>query len=127
MSLDSKGSKVIPNYWYDFLEKNKIVGEIRVINKEHDLSGVGIKMKFLSLRGALTITLNRHPARFLANFGYVPIGLCMYGSGDNYYINKNDGKNGRLYRIYYDGVNNKLINDGAIDRVFNNYESILLK
>jgi hypothetical protein len=116
---------MIPGYWYHFLEYNKCMDKILTIHHDDDLSEVGIKMRLLSLNESLNISINHFPARLLSNYGYIPVGICMHGSKDDYYINKRDGKNGCLYRVYYDGINDENIFEGAIDKVLNNYVNIV--
>ncbi len=69
---------------------------------------------------------NAYPGLIVIKDGYVPIGSCLLGSGDPYFINKNDGENGPIYRIYHDSV----FDDGydknqAIEKVVDNYTKII--
>jgi hypothetical protein len=56
----------------------------------------------------------------------VPVAWCSQGSGDYYYINRNDGAGGALYRVYHDEVDKEghMTVDGIV-RVVANYETLL--
>ncbi len=69
---------------------------------------------------------NFWPGLGVSKDGYVPVASCLIGSGDYYYINANDGRNGPLYRVYHDAVGS----DGykaeeAVAMVLDHYEHLL--
>ena len=69
---------------------------------------------------------NFWPGIAVAKDGYVPVGSCLSGSGDYYYIRATDGAAGALYRIYHDAVEeNGYDPNEAIALVLRNYEELL--
>ena len=68
---------------------------------------------------------NFYPGMSAAKKHYVPVAMCLIGSGDYYYINSNDGKSGALYRIYHDSVKDEKIAENGIEKVLDNYENLL--
>ncbi len=116
---------MVPEYWKEFIEKYQLVGKALEIDEDRDLSGVGIEIQIMTDEQIFDEATNCYPGITVANEGYIPIGICLVGSGDSYYINNNDGKCGALYRIYHDAVSETEISDGAIHKVLENYEQLL--
>ena len=118
-----------PNYWIEFIEKNGLIGMSCTIPEEHDLSELsGGTLQFLSLEDIEEETNEYYPGIGVSKAGFIAIASCLNGSGDPYFINLNDGPNGKLYRVYHDA---KINNDGtydldeAVNVVLINYSEIL--
>jgi len=117
---------VFPDYWIEFISKNHLTGATILIQEATDRSGVGARLEFLSAEDSMDEAENFWPGIGVSKDGYVPVGSCEYGSGDPYFIRKDDGKDGPLYRIYHDAVGD----DGydpkdAIAVVLENYQDLL--
>lgn len=95
---------MFPDFWVSFLNQNDLHGAIVELSEELDLSGLGVDLQFLTAEQSIDEAANFWPGLGVAKDGYVPIGACLRGSGDYYYIRSNDGKAGPLYRIYHDAV-----------------------
>jgi len=66
-----------------------------------------------------------YPGIVAVKDNYVPVAMCLVGSGNYYYINSNDGVAGPLYRIYHDAVEGEKISSDGIEKVLESYESLL--
>jgi hypothetical protein len=94
--------------------------------EELDQSGLGVELKFLTSAQSIDEAENCWPGIGVAKDGYVPVGSCLYGSGDYYYIRTSDGESGPLYRIYHDAVDAHGYDPSdAIAVVLKNYQDLL--
>jgi hypothetical protein len=117
---------MLPNYWRRFVEVNALRGASFSFEAQHDESGVGADLQILTDEQSYDEATNFWPGIGVAKDDYVPVASCLSGSGDYYYINTNDGPNGRLYRIYHDSVGENGYNpDEAIAVVLTQYEQLL--
>jgi len=115
-----------PEYWQTFVSAHDLFGASACVDAEHDLSGLGVDLAFLTEAQAHEELTLCWPGIGVAANGYIPVAWCSEGSGDYYYINSNDGANGPLYRIYHDSVGPQGYDPKeAIAKVLENYETIL--
>jgi hypothetical protein len=117
---------MFPNFWIDFISANALAGATVSIPDKLDQSGLGVELKFLSSEQSLDEAEKCWPGIGVANDGYVPVGACLSGSGDYYYIKTADGEAGPLYRIYHDSVDEDGYDpDDAIAVVLEDYRELL--
>lgn len=117
---------MFPNHWIDFTSKNRLGGAKASIPEEFDKSGLGIELEFLTSEQAIDEAENFWPGIGVAKDGYVPVGSCLCGSGDYYYIKASDGPAGPLYRIYHDAVDDTGYDpDEAVAVVLSRYQELL--
>ena len=93
-----------PAHWQDFLERNGLYGMSFEIPDSADVSGLGAELQLLTPAQAREEAEDCYPGLAVAADGYVPVGMCLLGSGDPYFIRDGDGAGGPLYRIYHDAV-----------------------
>lgn len=116
---------MIPDYWQQFVIANQINEKYFEIDEESDLSGLGGDLRIMTAEQSEDEAKNSYPGIQAARKHYVPVAMCMLGSGDYYYINSNDGNNGPLYRIYHDSVEDDEIEENGIEKVLDNYDDLL--
>ena len=116
---------MVPDYWQQFVKANEINEKDFEIDEESDLSGLGVDLRIMTTKQSEDEANNFYPGIPAARKQYVPVGMCMLGSGDYYYINSNDGENGPLYRIYHDSVKDDEIEEDGIEKVLDSYENLL--
>lgn len=117
---------MFPDYWVRFVSDKGLVGATVEVPEEQEQSGLGVDLKFLTSEQSIDEATNFWPGLAVAKDGYVPIGSCLRGSGDYYYIRATDGENGPLYRIYHDAVDEVGYDQNdAIALVLPNYEELL--
>lgn len=73
---------MFPNFWGDFISKNGLSEATVDVSEELDQSGLGVELKFLTSAQSLDEAENCWPGIGVAKDGYVPVGSCLYGSGD---------------------------------------------
>lgn len=117
---------MFPNYWRDFAQTHCLIGSSVVLGESDDLSGLGADMQFLDEKQATEELAECWPGIAVASAGYVPVAWCSLGSGDYYWINRHDGAEGPLYRIYHDAVSDGHdVPADAIDTVLSSYVTLL--
>jgi hypothetical protein len=117
---------MFPDFWLKFLSDNGLIEVTVEVPEERDQSGLGVELAFLTLEQSIDEAVNFLPGLAVAKDGYVPVGSCLCGSGDYYYIRVTDGAAGPLYRIYHDAVNEDGYDPNeAIAPVLINYEELL--
>ena len=116
---------MIPEYWRNFVTENEIIGCDFEVPEDEDLSELGADLKIMSIEQCISEATECYPEIVALKEGYVPVAMCLAGSGDYYYIKTTEGKHGSLYRIYHDAVDGEKIAINGIDKVLNNYASLL--
>jgi hypothetical protein len=111
---------MIPLYWQEFIENNALRGKEIEIPENVDLTEIGAEIEILDEEGIRQETEELYPGIIVSKDGFIPIGACSIGTGDQYFINLNDGARGPLYRIYHD-----MVGDDGYDK--NEAVNIVLK
>jgi hypothetical protein len=112
---------VFPSYWIRFVSEHRLEGrEISVPwpaeGPDDDLTHeIGV----MSEAEAVAEATQFWPGIKVLPDGFVPVGADLVGSGDQYFININDGPGGPLYQIDHERVS-----DAGYDR--NDAVSIVL-
>jgi hypothetical protein len=116
---------VWPTEYRRFIEQHNLTGREVEIPERNDLSGVGASIELFNETDALEESADLYPGLVVVRDGFVPIGGCMIGSGDPYFINVNDRQPGPVYRIYHDAVLDESYDrNQAIVRILESYEEL---
>jgi hypothetical protein len=116
---------VIPEYWEEFVRTNHVLGADFEIDEDSDLTGLGGDLRVMTSEQCIDEASNCYPGILAIKIHFVPVAMCMAGSGDYYYINSKDGRSGPLYRIYHDSVEGDELSENGIEKVLENYENLL--
>ena len=117
---------MIPEYWRSFVNQHSLEGKEIDIPEEIDLSELGANFEIFDELDIRKEAEDLYPGIAVAKDGFVPVGGCLEGSGDPYFIDQNDGPAGPLYRIYHDMFGgDDYDKDEAIVVVVQNYAEIL--
>jgi hypothetical protein len=117
---------MFPDFWRDFIAENGLAGMTFSIPEEADRSGLGAEIELLTPEQSADEAHNYWPGIGVAKDGYVPVGACLTGSGDYYYVRALDGARGPLYRIYHDAVDEQGYDpEQAIAVVMDDYRELL--
>jgi hypothetical protein len=119
---------VLPSYWTTFVAQHRLAGREFSVpwpagDPDDDLTHqIGV----MSEERADAEATQLWPGVKVFPDGFVPVGADLVGTGDQYFINTNDGPGGPLYQIDHE----KVYDDGydsndAISVVLTNYEELL--
>lgn len=118
--------KIHPDYWTQFIIENDLIETEIDIPESSDLSEVGASFEIFDEKNSIDESENFYPGIAVKAEGFIPIGGCTIGTGDPYFINIHEGKNGALYRIYHNSVSEDGYNkEDAIDTVLGSFTEIL--
>ncbi|MCC7422987.1 MAG: hypothetical protein IT428_22150 [Planctomycetaceae bacterium] len=114
-----------PPHFQQFAAAHRLVGAMIEIPEADDASGLGASFQILDDAGVAG-ELDAYPGTVVAADGFVPIGGCLLGSGDPYFIRSSDPAPGPVYRIYHDSVfDADYDRDEAVATVLESYEDLL--
>lgn len=120
-----------PAHWSDFLKTHALHGACFAVPEAVDPSGLGAELQLLTEAQAREEAEDCYPGLAVRAAGYVPVGMCLLGSGDPYFLRAQDGPGGALYRIRHDAIHPigtdgvVRYRDDAIERVLASYEALL--
>lgn len=77
--------------YVDLLQSFPLCGAAFSLCEEHDLSGYGAEVQWMNTTQMLSEALETYPGIVVSNIGYIPVGMCLSGSGDYYYLNAKAG------------------------------------
>ena len=119
---------VLPAYWTKFVEEHRLAGRSfevpwPVEHPDHDLRhDIGVMTEAQAHAEATEFW----PGIKVFPDGFVPVGADLVGTGDQYFINSNDGPGGPLYQVDHEQVSeNGYDRKTAVSVVLNNYEELL--
>ena len=92
--------------YVDLLQSFPLCGVAFSLSEEHDLSGYGAELQWMNSVQMLSEALETYPGIIVAKMGYIPVGMCLLGSGDYYYLNAKSGdpSNPPLARVPHEAV-----------------------
>lgn len=97
-------SVVWPNFWRDFYEHHGLAGREVYLSELIDPQGGGVEFRLLSEGEALDEVSSPGISADVAGLGFFPIGICLIGTGDCYYLRSQDGELGPVYVISSDAI-----------------------
>jgi hypothetical protein len=95
----------------DIVRNYPIIGQKFKLSQAEDHSGMGMQMKWLTPAQQVEEAFDFYPGMIVVKYDYLPIGECLAGSGDPYFL-KADYNVWNVYRVLHDtAVNNIYSND----------------
>lgn len=83
----------------------RLIGTTFRLDEKDDSSGLGVNMRWLAPVQIVSESTEAYPGILAGRIGYIPIGMCLWGSGDSYFIQSGLGVDPPLVRIPHDLVN----------------------
>lgn len=74
------------------------------LSEDDDASEMGAEIKWLTPAQMISEATECFPGMAAAPIGYLPVGMCLEGSGDPYFININNGENPPPVRIPHEAI-----------------------
>lgn len=90
-----------PDWLIKLVLENKVIGHEFYLDESLDESELGVSMQWLSPKDQKEEACDYYPGIEAIKFNYLPVGCCLEGSGDPYFINTEETVP-RLYRIPHD-------------------------
>src|SRR5215204_5428809 len=98
------GDKLLPARLLDWLLSYPLVGTEFYLSEEEDESGLGAEMQWLTPAQMISETLETYPGILAGPVGYLPVGMCLIGSGDPYFLKTEAGDDPPVVRIPHEAA-----------------------
>jgi hypothetical protein len=86
----------------DLLGEFPLIGSILTLDENHDLSEMGVELRWLKPADMLQEAREMSPGKEVLEEGYLPVGECLLGSGDPYFLRMSDGQDPPVVRVPHD-------------------------
>ncbi|RKZ74786.1 MAG: hypothetical protein DRR19_29840 [Candidatus Parabeggiatoa sp. nov. 1] len=112
-------SALLPGWFINMLSDYPLIGVNLTLSEALDESSFGVDMVWLSPKQMVEEALETYPGIIAIQLGYLPIGSCLFGSGDPYFLKMTvDNDNPPFVRIPHDILDeNDKIDDSKIEPV----------
>lgn len=101
--LEREFSKDFDVGWLlDLMSEFRLAGTTFTLEENDDPSGIGVDMKWMEPTDIREEARELYPGREVVKRGYLPIGTCLLGSGDPYFLKVADGTDPSVVRIPHD-------------------------
>lgn len=100
----SVSGELLPAYLLDWLRSYPLVGTEFSLSEDEDESGLGVEMRWLSPAQLISETIEAYPGIPAGAVGYLPVGICLVGSGDPYFLKTGSGDDPPLVRIPHEAA-----------------------
>lgn len=77
---------MIPQWFIDILLDFPLTSCYFKLSEYIDISGMGVDMQWMNPTQTISESTEVYPGKSAVLVGYLPIGICMNGSGDYYFI-----------------------------------------
>ena len=98
-----------------FLMLYGVIGHIFSIDESNDSSGFGVEMEWLQVDDIIEEGYEFYPGILAVKKGFLPIGKCLEGSGDPYFLKKEENVFS-VYRIPHE-QNSKELDIHSVEKV----------
>lgn len=94
-----------------------ISGTTFELDEDDDASGLGVELKWMNAEEMADEAINAYPGKAVQALGYLPVGICLMGSGDPYFLRLQTGGDPTLVRVPHDAVVDEQIQESSIEVV----------
>lgn len=116
---------LIPRWFLDILRDYPLIGTEWSLPEEQDLSGFGVEMKWLDAADIIGEATEFEPGRSVAALEYIPIGSCLLGSGDPYFLKIAHSEDPPFVRVPHELAAAETVDESGIDIVCNSLSEFL--
>jgi hypothetical protein len=98
------GGGPLPEPFLEWLLSFRLTGAEFELSEEEDESGLGVEMRWLTPSQIVSEATEAYPGLAALPAGYLPVGMCLVGSGDPYFIKADSGGDPAVVRIPHQAV-----------------------
>jgi hypothetical protein len=109
-------SDICPAWLLDVWRQFPLTGVRMHLSDAEDATGIGVSLQWMSATEMLSEANDASPGREARREGFVPIGKCLEGSGDPYFIAMT-GDDPALVRIPHTAARGGALNRSAVETV----------
>ena len=89
----------------DLMRKHPLIGSEFTLTRQQDLSGLGVRLRWMTPKHMIEEAFDSFPGIAAFPLGFIPLGTCMVGSGNPYFVKAQAGTDTPLVRIPHDRLN----------------------
>lgn len=121
-------SSLLPSWLLSWLLMYPVVETDFSLTDAEDNSGLGVEMKWLSPSQIISEAFEAFPGTAAAGLGYLPIGMCLEGSGDYYFLKIAIGDDPLFVRIPHDAIDaERRLREDQVEIIANRLSEFLEK
>lgn len=95
----------LPRWFLDLVSTYPLIESEATLDPEDDASGLGVEMLWLTPAAMHSEAIDAYPGIAAVRRGYLPVGACLLGSGDPYFLYLSaDNDDPPLTRIPHEGI-----------------------
>jgi hypothetical protein len=106
----------------EILERWPLAGLRLSLAEDVDRSGYGVELQWMDVDEMLSEATETYPGLVAVGRGYVPIGICLEGSGDPYCYRSRDGA---IVRVPHDAATESDLDEDQVEVVADSIEQLL--
>jgi hypothetical protein len=95
----------------------RIIGQVFTLSEDRDFSKMGMDMEWMDAKTHIEEAFEAYPGILLIDHGYFPIGSCLMGSGDPYFLKPDKNNKWNIYRGLHDMASELVYKDEMIEFV----------
>lgn len=112
-------TELVPSWLISLLQQYSVIGVCFSLDEELDESELGVDLKWLTPEQIIEEALYAYPGKAVTELGYLPIGACLSGSGDPYFLKVKGTvvEDAALVRIPHDAILDDVYPENEIEIV----------
>jgi hypothetical protein len=103
-----------------------VIGYEVLVEPDNDPSGLGVEFRWMTPQQIISEATESQPGIAAGRHGLTPIGLCLSGSGDPYFINTLESDNPPVVRVPHEAVTGGELDLDAIEVVSSSLSAFLV-
>ena len=124
LNLLRKDFPALPRGLEEVLSKWPLVGLKFSLDDEADKSEMGAEIQWMTPEQMLSEARDVFPGIIAVKRGYIPVGMCLEGSGDSYFYRAKDGA---IVRVPHDAGTEEELDEGQIEVVTKSVKDLIDK
>lgn len=112
----------LPTSFALLLTSQPLVGLTFLLDDNTDESGLGAEFKWMTADQMIDEATEAYPGIAAVPRGFLPVGVCLEGSGDPYFLRLEDGA---VVRIPHDAVIDEDLDIGQVERVVSSVDHLI--
>jgi hypothetical protein len=120
--VEAATGQTVPVSLAALLTSRPLVGLDLRLEEDADESGLGAEFRWMTAEQMIDEATNAYPGIAAVRCGLLPVGICLVGSGDPYFLRLTDGA---IVRVPHDAVVDDDIDTDQVERVAASIESLI--
>ncbi len=112
----------VPSSLASLLTSRPLVGLTLELDEDDDESGLGAELRWMTANEMIDEATNAYPGIAAVRHGFLPVGICLVGTGDPYFLRLRDGA---VVRIPHDAVSQDELDVDRVEQVAPSVEHLV--